>query len=77
VGRDTRPRRRPRHRAEEKREARAKAGPGDWGNASRTDFLDDVPQADHGYDMNDAGKARHTYALITRHVVQAAQPSAP
>ncbi|MFI6676034.1 alpha/beta hydrolase fold domain-containing protein [Kribbella sp. NPDC050470] len=28
----------------------------------------DVPQADHGYDMNDADKACQSYALIARYV---------
>ncbi|MEU4703116.1 alpha/beta hydrolase fold domain-containing protein [Nonomuraea dietziae] len=37
----------------------------------------DVPQADHGYDMNDADKARQTYAVIARRVRQATQPSTP
>jgi len=35
----------------------------------------DVPQADHAYDMRDADKARHTYALIARHIKQVTQPS--
>ncbi|MBB6348030.1 alpha/beta hydrolase fold domain-containing protein [Nonomuraea muscovyensis] len=34
----------------------------------------DVPQADHGYDMNDADKAGQTYALIARCLRQAAEP---
>ncbi|MFG6201660.1 alpha/beta hydrolase fold domain-containing protein [Nonomuraea sp. JJY05] len=37
----------------------------------------DVPQADHAYDMNDAEKARETYALIARYLGQATQPSTP
>ncbi|HEY8720531.1 alpha/beta hydrolase [Pengzhenrongella sp.] len=37
----------------------------------------DVPQADHGYDMHDLGKARLTYALIARHVTQATAKSTP
>jgi len=37
----------------------------------------DVPRADHAYDMNDADKARQTYALIARYLRQARQPSAP
>ncbi|GAA3469224.1 alpha/beta hydrolase fold domain-containing protein [Nonomuraea roseola] len=37
----------------------------------------DVQQADHGYDMNDAGKARQTYAVIARCVRQATQSSPP
>ncbi|MBB3725472.1 alpha/beta hydrolase fold domain-containing protein [Nonomuraea dietziae] len=37
----------------------------------------DVPQADHGYDLNDADKARQTYAVIARRVRQATQPSTP
>jgi acetyl esterase len=36
-----------------------------------------VPQADHGYDINDLDKARETYALIARCVKQATQPSTP
>jgi len=31
----------------------------------------DVPQADHGYDMDDLDKARQTYASIARHITQA------
>ncbi|MFB9624312.1 alpha/beta hydrolase fold domain-containing protein [Nonomuraea helvata] len=31
----------------------------------------DVPRADHAYDMNDADKARQSYALIARHLRQA------
>jgi acetyl esterase len=34
----------------------------------------DVPKADHGYDGKDAEKARQAYALIARHVRQAAGP---
>lgn len=37
----------------------------------------DVPRADHGYDMNDTGKARRTYTLIARRVRQAVPPAAP
>jgi acetyl esterase/lipase len=37
----------------------------------------DVPQADHGYDINDVEKARQTSALIARRVKQATQPSTP
>ncbi|APU17145.1 esterase/lipase [Actinoalloteichus fjordicus] len=32
----------------------------------------DVPQADHGYDVRDQAKARRVYALIARHVREAA-----
>jgi acetyl esterase len=28
----------------------------------------DIPQADHGYDMDDLHKARQTYASIARHI---------
>lgn len=31
----------------------------------------DVPHADHGYDMNDARRARQTYALIARFIKEA------
>lgn len=37
----------------------------------------DVPEADHGYDVNDAEKARESYALIARHVRRAAIAEAP
>jgi acetyl esterase len=37
----------------------------------------DVPQADHGYDINDLDKARQTYALIARCVERATRPSTP
>lgn len=34
----------------------------------------DVPEADHAYDMNDAGKARETYAWIASSIKQATRP---
>ncbi|MFI6493211.1 alpha/beta hydrolase [Streptomyces sp. NPDC050564] len=37
----------------------------------------DVPQADHGYDVNDDVKAREVYALIARHVRRAVNAEAP
>jgi SAM-dependent methyltransferase len=33
-----------------------------------------VPKADHGYDIDDADKARETYALIARHLTDATTP---
>lgn len=36
----------------------------------------DVPEADHGYDIRDAEKARIVYALIASHVRQVATPPA-
>jgi acetyl esterase len=38
---------------------------------------EDVPAADHGYDMKDVEKARQTYALIAHAITQATQASKP
>lgn len=37
----------------------------------------DVPQVDHGFDVEDTDAARGTYALITRHIRQAINPETP
>ncbi|TDB73006.1 alpha/beta hydrolase fold domain-containing protein [Micromonospora sp. KC723] len=37
----------------------------------------DVPQADHGYDMNDVERARQMYAVIAHHLRRATRPAPP